>query len=103
MQLTKQLISPICLYCYLTNRFLKENLSYIDDNKIGIWGWSFGGYVAGMVLAKDNENIFKCAVSVAPITDWIYYGIVLDTFLLNANNLKLRTNRYKSIYRFYVH
>lgn len=57
------------------NRFLQENLSYVDSTKTGIWGWSYGGYVAGMVLAKDNNKVFKYALSVAPITDWIYYGI----------------------------
>lgn len=48
----------------------------MDENNIGIWGWSLGGYVAGMVLAKDYENVFKFALSVAPVTDWIYYGLV---------------------------
>lgn len=73
-------ILTIVTYCELIinilNRFLQSNLSYIDKNKIGIWGWSFGGYIAGMVLAKDVEQIFKCALSVAPVTDWIYYGFV---------------------------
>lgn len=64
------------IFLLLFNRYLKDNLGYIDDTKICIWGWSFGGYVAGMALAKDNENIFKCALSVAPVTDWIYYGLV---------------------------
>jgi len=51
-------------------------MSFVDKNKVGIWGWSFGGYTAGMALAKDDEEIFKCALSVAPVTDWIYYGFV---------------------------
>jgi len=51
-------------------------MSFVDKNKVGIWGWSFGGYMAGMALAKDVEKVFKCALSVSPVTDWIYYGFV---------------------------
>ncbi|KAE9529069.1 hypothetical protein AGLY_012023 [Aphis glycines] len=70
-------LGSVEIYDHMTiAKFLRSNLSYIDKNKIGIWGWSFGGYVAGMVLAKDTEEIFKCALSLAPVTDWIYYGFV---------------------------
>lgn len=44
---------------------------------MGIWGWSYGGYASGLALAKDDSGIFKCAASVAPVTDWIYYGKLL--------------------------
>lgn len=54
---------------------MQDTFSYVDRDRTGIWGWGYGGYVAGMALAKDNEKVFKCALSVAPITDWIYYGI----------------------------
>ncbi|XP_025191243.1 venom dipeptidyl peptidase 4-like isoform X2 [Melanaphis sacchari] len=64
-------------------KFLQNNLSYIDKNRIGIWGWSFGGYIAGMVLAKDVEEIFKCALSVAPVTDWIYYDSMFTERLMD--------------------
>lgn len=47
---------------------------YIDAKNIGIWGWSYGGYASAMALAKDNSGVFKCAASVAPVTDWTYYG-----------------------------
>lgn len=53
---------------------LHKKLPYIDENRTGIWGWSYGGYAAAMALAKDNSTAFKCAASVAPVTDWAYYG-----------------------------
>lgn len=59
---------------HLLSRKLEETLPYIDKNRMGIWGWSYGGYAAAMALAKDDEGVFKCATSVAPVTDWAYYG-----------------------------
>lgn len=61
-------------YFYSTGRYLKKKLPFLSESKTGIWGWGYGGYVAGMVLARDKENVFECALSVAPITDWIYHS-----------------------------
>jgi dipeptidyl-peptidase-4 len=58
-------------------RFLQKNLTYIDSERTAIWGWSYGGYATGMALAKDKQNVFKCGISVAPVSDWIYYGKLL--------------------------
>jgi hypothetical protein len=35
---------------------------------------SYGGYASAMALATQNSSVFKCAASVAPVTDWTYYG-----------------------------
>ncbi len=43
-----------------------------DKNRIGIYGWSYGGYMALMCLAK-KPNLFKCAVAGAPVTSWDGY------------------------------
>ncbi|XP_055931792.1 inactive dipeptidyl peptidase 10-like isoform X2 [Argiope bruennichi] len=53
-------------------RYLKENLAFIHPTHIAIWGWFYGGYVAALALAQD-KTIFKCAISVAPVTSWLYY------------------------------
>ena len=48
--------------------------SFIDGDRIGIWGWSYGGFTTASALARDSENVFKCGISVAPVTNWLYYG-----------------------------
>ncbi|RYD79252.1 MAG: S9 family peptidase, partial [Sphingobacteriales bacterium] len=49
-----------------------STLPYIDGSRIGIYGWSFGGYMSSMCLMK-GADVFKMAVSVAPVTDWRFY------------------------------
>lgn len=46
-------------------------LPYIDKERIGIWGWSFGGYMTTMAMSKSD--LFRTGISVAPITDWKFY------------------------------
>lgn len=57
-----------------TAKLLAAKYPFIDVNHMGIWGWSYGGYAAGMALAKDTNKVWQCAASVAPVTDWLYYG-----------------------------
>ncbi len=50
-------------------------LPYVDKTRIGIWGWSFGGYMAALALTKQAD-LFKLGISVAPVTNWRYYDTV---------------------------
>ncbi|UYZ62111.1 S9 family peptidase [Hymenobacter weizhouensis] len=50
-------------------------LPYVDKSRIGIWGWSFGGYMTALALTK-NADLFKMGISVAPVTNWRYYDTV---------------------------
>lgn len=52
-----------------------SKLSYIDPNRIGIWGWSFGGFTSTNCLLKGN-HIFKMAIAVAPVTNWRFYDTI---------------------------
>jgi dipeptidyl-peptidase-4 len=45
---------------------------YVDKNRIGIWGWSYGGFMSSTCLFKGND-VFKAAIAVAPVTNWRYY------------------------------
>lgn len=47
-------------------------LPYVDRNRIGIWGWSYGGFMSSTCIMKGND-IFKMAIAVAPVTNWRYY------------------------------
>lgn len=46
--------------------------TYVDPARIGIWGWSFGGYMSSICLLK-GADVFKMAIAVAPVTNWRYY------------------------------
>lgn len=48
------------------------NEDYIDEDRIGIWGWSYGGYMSSLGLSKGSD-VFKMAIAVAPVTNWRYY------------------------------
>ena len=51
------------------------NLPYIDANRIGIWGWSYGGFMSSNCLLKGND-VFKMAIAVAPVTSWRFYDSI---------------------------
>ncbi|KAK2581827.1 hypothetical protein KPH14_002294 [Odynerus spinipes] len=57
-------------------RYLQETYPWIDSKRTGIWGWSYGGFATAMILAKDSASVFKCGVSVAPVSSWIYYDSI---------------------------
>ena len=48
---------------------------YVDKNRIGIWGWSFGGYTTVMSMSEGTP-VFKAGVAVAAVTDWNYYDTI---------------------------
>ena len=49
--------------------------SFIDSERIGIYGWSFGGFMA-LNCALKGDGIFKMAIAVAPVTSWRYYDTI---------------------------
>uniref|UniRef100_A0A8C1N193 Fibroblast activation protein, alpha n=1 Tax=Cyprinus carpio TaxID=7962 RepID=A0A8C1N193_CYPCA len=50
-------------------------MGFIDKDRIGMWGWSYGGYVTSMVLGSGS-GLFKCGIAVAPVAKWDYYDAV---------------------------
>lgn len=62
---------------------------WVDKDRIGIWGWSFGGYLSTLSLLKGND-VFKMAIAVAPVMNWRYYdNIYTERFLgLPKDNAK---------------
>ena len=50
-------------------------MSYVDGSRLGVWGWSYGGYMSSLTLFKGND-VFKTAIAVAPVSNWRYYDTV---------------------------
>ncbi|MEN8120826.1 MAG: S9 family peptidase [Bacteroidota bacterium] len=56
-------------------------LPYIDAKRIGIWGWSYGGYMTLLAMTK-GADYFKTGIAVAPVTNWRYYdNIYTERFM----------------------
>lgn len=61
---------------------LTKLLPFVDAQRIAIWGWSYGGFAAALALAKDTAHVFRCAASVAPVTDFqLYDSIYTERFM----------------------
>ena len=52
-----------------------SKLPYIDEGRTGIWGWSYGGYMATHSLLLGND-VFEMAIAVAPVTNWRFYDTI---------------------------
>ena len=50
-------------------------LPYVDKDRIGIWGWSYGGYMSSLCITK-GADVFKMAIAVAPVTNWRFYDSI---------------------------
>ena len=52
-----------------------SSLSYVDEKRIGIWGWSYGGYMSSLCILKGSQY-FSTAIAVAPVTNWRFYDTI---------------------------
>ena len=50
-------------------------LPFVDKARIGIWGWSYGGYMASLCILR-GADIFRAAIAVAPVTHWTLYDSI---------------------------
>ncbi|MFD2935707.1 S9 family peptidase [Spirosoma flavum] len=55
-------------------RYLKT-LPFVDPSRVGIWGWSFGGYMTALCMTL-GADVFKAGISVAPVTNWRFYDTI---------------------------
>ncbi|MDO9000009.1 MAG: S9 family peptidase [Bacteroidota bacterium] len=63
-------------------------LSFVDKTRIGFQGWSFGGYMASLLISKGGDT-FKSTIAVAPVTNWKYYdNIYTERFLRKPQDNK---------------
>ena len=52
-----------------------KSLPYVDPNRFGIWGWSYGGYMTLYALTHA-PGVFKCGAAGGPVTDWKFYDSI---------------------------
>lgn len=73
-----------CTYMFLGVKEAKDQvetakylgtLPFVDKNKIGIWGWSFGGYTTLMSMSEGTP-VFRAGVAIAAPSDWKFYDTV---------------------------
>jgi len=76
LQLGKyEVIDQINAAKFLGNQF------FVDKNRIGIFGWSYGGYMSTLCMTK-GADYFKAGIAVAPVTNWRYYdNIYTERFM----------------------
>lgn len=56
-------------------RYLAKKYDFIDSKRIGIWGWSYGGYMSSLGISKGHD-VFNTAIAVAPVTSWRFYDTI---------------------------
>lgn len=59
----------------ITAAKLLSERPYIDENRTGIWGWSYGGFMSTNCLLKGND-VFEMGIAVAPVTSWRFYDTI---------------------------
>lgn len=61
--------------------------SYVDADRMAIWGWSYGGFMTLKVLETDGGETFKYGMAVAPVTDWRFYdSIYTERYMRTPQN-----------------
>uniref|UniRef100_A0A7N8XHM4 Dipeptidyl peptidase 4-like n=1 Tax=Mastacembelus armatus TaxID=205130 RepID=A0A7N8XHM4_9TELE len=74
-------------------------MGFIDKDRVAIWGWSYGGYVTSMALGAGS-GVFKCGMSVAPVSKWEYYGRFLS---FKNSTVTERAKNFHSVQYLLVH
>jgi dipeptidyl-peptidase-4 len=73
------------------------SLPYIDKDRIGLFGWSYGGYLSSLCLLLGND-VFKAAIAVAPVTNWRFYDtIYTERYLKNPKDNAVGYDQYSPI------
>lgn len=62
-----------------------KSLPYVDANRMGLHGWSFGGFMTTNIMLK-HPNVFKCAVAGGPVMDWKMYEVMYTERYMDTPN-----------------
>uniref|UniRef100_A0A8B9K7Q9 Dipeptidyl peptidase 4 n=1 Tax=Astyanax mexicanus TaxID=7994 RepID=A0A8B9K7Q9_ASTMX len=90
------------------------DMGFIDKDRIGMWGWSYGGYVTSMALGSGS-GLLKCGIAVAPVSKWEFYDAVYterymhrpeensDSYKVRNSTVTGRAKNFKSVQYLLVH
>lgn len=67
-------INPSLNNFEIFSRYLQEQLHFIDKRRLAVWGWSYGGFIATMLLSYSEQKLFNCGVAISPVVSWKLYG-----------------------------
>ncbi|XP_033154099.1 dipeptidyl peptidase 4 isoform X2 [Drosophila simulans] len=69
--------------------YLLDTIGFLDETRVGMWGWGYGGYVTSMALGTQ-QDVFKCGIAVSPTADWLYSNSAFTERILGlpAENFK---------------
>lgn len=62
-------------------------LPYVDEQRLAVWGWSYGGYLSSKVI-ETNSSVFSLGMAVAPVTDWRQYDTICMSPLFLSSPLE---------------
>jgi len=62
-------------------------LPFVDSTRVGIFGWSYGGYMSSLCMLK-GKDVFKTGVAVAPVTNWKWYDSIYTERYMRTNKEK---------------
>ncbi|RCN50725.1 peptidase, S9A/B/C family, catalytic domain protein [Ancylostoma caninum] len=57
-----------------TIRNVLKKYPFLDGDRLFVFGWSYGGFASALMVERAPEAFFKCAISVAPVANFLYYG-----------------------------
>uniref|UniRef100_A0A7M4FP88 Fibroblast activation protein alpha n=1 Tax=Crocodylus porosus TaxID=8502 RepID=A0A7M4FP88_CROPO len=90
-------------------------MGFVDEKRIAIWGWSYGGYVTSLALGSGS-GVFKCGIAVAPVSSWEYYGmetfnkhclgkqdILFNDFLHENSTVMVRAKNFQNVEYLLIH
>jgi len=63
----------ICADFIAFGSFLRDNY---DPSSLGIWGWSYGGFMTCKVMQKDTAQVYDAGIAIAPVSSWLYYDTI---------------------------
>ncbi|XBW35896.1 hypothetical protein QEN19_001471 [Hanseniaspora menglaensis] len=82
----------------VVKKYIDEHKEKVIQEKVAIWGWSYGGFSTLKTLEYDKGNIFKFGMAVAPVTDWQFYDAIYTERYLSDPNENSDTNGYKNAF-----